>query len=336
MKKNNEIIFFALLMIIAIVGSVFLWLTLYKNNIESFADIKKSETVKLEKKLEMKPGIKLEKKTVSILFLGDLMADRYIRQMIDKKGADYIFSGTRDLTGNQDLTVANLEGPITDSNSKSVNTVPGERNHLIFTFDPIVAPALTKNNIKLVNIGNNHILNFGNDGLVATKKNLSEAGVEYFGGEDVIIKNINGMKIGFINYNQFESCRDALQCVSTVVENIKNLKNQADLVVVYTHWGAEYKTEPAENIKNLGRRFIDSGADLVIGTHPHVVQPAEEYKSKKIYYSLGNFVFDQYFSPETKKGMAVEVKIDTQTKNMNFRDIGLVLDNNGQTRLDSL
>ena len=117
---------------------------------------------------------------------------------------------------------------------------------------------------------------------------------------------------------------------------IVSRESQADIIIVYTHWGTEYKTESAENIKNLGRRFIDSGADMVIGTHPHVTQPMEEYKGKRIYYSLGNFIFDQYFSPETKKGLAAEVRIDTQTKNMNFRDIGLILDNNGQTRLDSL
>ena len=163
---------------------------------------------------------------------------------------------------------------------------------------------------------------------------MEKNNIEYFGdtGEnEFLIKEIGGIKIGFVNYNQFFS-----GSLDRTLENIKNVRLQADIVVVYTHWGTEYKTELTENIKNLGRKFIDDGADLVIGTHPHVVEPMEEYKGKRIYYSLGNYIFDQYFSQETKKGLAVEVGIDAQTKKMKFNDINLKLETNGQTSINTL
>jgi poly-gamma-glutamate synthesis protein (capsule biosynthesis protein) len=334
MKRHKKTIIITLLLVLAIIGSVFFWLALYKDNIKSFAALGRTEVHLVGKKPEKNQEMNSDKKAISILFAGDLMADRYIRETIDKKGVDYIFSGTEELLKNQDLVVANLEGPITDKNSISINTVPGQKNHLIFTFSPILAPALASANIKLVNIGNNHIANFGANGVAETANNLEKNNVEYFGdtGENkLLIKEINGIKIGFINYNQF-----APGSTERAMENIKNARSQADMVIVYTHWGTEYKSEPSQNIKDLGHKFIDNGADLVIGTHPHVIEPMELYKGKRLYYSLGNFIFDQYFSPETKKGLAVEMKIDTQNKSMDFRDIGLILDNNGQTRLDSL
>lgn len=269
------------------------------------------------------------KESISLLFLGDLMADRYIRQVIEKKGIDYIFSGTQELFKKEDLVVANLEGPITNENSISVNTFPGEKNHLHFTFNPFVASALASNNIKLVNIGNNHISNFGQSGFEATKKYLGEARVEYFGDihgkNDYIIKNINGTRIGFVNYNQFSP-----GSYERALNNIKETRNQADIIIVFTHWGIEYNAKPPEKVKDMAHKFIDEGANLIIGTHPHVVGTIEAYKDKKIYYSLGNFIFDQYFSEETKNGLAVEVKINSD-KSMDFRNINLSLETNGKT-----
>lgn len=279
-------------------------------------------------------------KSVTLLFLGDLMFDRYIREVAQKKGNEYIFEKVSGLLKNTDLVVANLEGPITDNSSVSAGTMPGEKNHLVFTFDKSLAKTLSESNIGLVNVGNNHSLNFGQSGFDQTKTNLSSENVDYFGelmrgGEDInYIAHVNGYKIGFVNYNQFV-CQAAPKCVSIAVENIGSLKKQADLVVVYTHWGAEYKTDVSQNTKNLGHQFIDSGADLVIGSHPHVVQEKEEYRGHWIYYSLGNFIFDQYFSPETKKGLAVKVIIDANKK-IKFEDISLILDNNGQTRVNAL
>lgn len=268
-------------------------------------------------------------KEVSILFVGDLMFDRYIRQVAEKRGNDFIFEKVTELLKNNDLVVANLEGPITDNESVSAETIPGEKGHLSFTFNGSLAETLAKQNIKLVNIGNNHILNFQKNGLDQTEKYLMESDVEYFGDprkieNNYLIKEINGIKIGFVSYNQFG------EKIEATINNIKSIKDKVDIIVVYTHWGKEYEKTPINNIKNSAHSFVDAGADLIIGSHPHVVQDIEEYKRKKIYYSLGNFIFDQYFNPETQKGIAVEVKINPDNKEMKFRETQLFLERNGQ------
>jgi poly-gamma-glutamate synthesis protein (capsule biosynthesis protein) len=103
---------------------------------------------------------------------------------------------------------------------------------------------------------------------------------------------------------------------------------------MYTHWGREYMTEPDNGEITLAHEFIDSGVDLVIGSHPHVVQTKEEYNGKIIYYSLGNFVFDQYFDPNTREGLAVEVTIDPNDKSIIAKDFPIMLGSSGQTFQD--
>jgi gamma-polyglutamate biosynthesis protein CapA len=301
----------------------------YAHLFEKAAQIGEKKENQAQTQIKNQPS----KKSAKILFLGDLMFDRYIREIAQKKGNGYIFQKISDRLKNADLVVANLEGPITDNSSESIGTTVGEKGHFIFTFDKSICNTLDDNNIKLVNIGNNHILNFGQSGLVETKNNLTSESINYFGdmGENIIhVSNINGYKIGFVNYNQFSP-----GSLARTLENIKNLKNQSDLVVVYTHWGIEYQAHSNKSISDLGHQFIDFGADLIIGSHPHVVEEKEEYKEHWIYYSLGNFVFDQYFSPETKKGLAVEMTVSID-KRMEFKDIPLILDNNGQTRFNTL
>lgn len=307
---------------------------------EAFRSQKVAATQKVAKAKTAQEEIAIRgveiKRPVSLLFVGDLMFDRYIRQVAEKRGNNFSFEKMGDLLDQADLVVANLEGPVTDNQSRSVNTEIGAKGHLVFTFDQSLAKTLYDENIKLVNIGNNHIGNFGTEGIKQTKEKLTEAQVGFFGHDQMEyrtkIENIGGTKIGFANYNQFiEASPDK------TLEGIKNLKNQADFVVVYTHWGVEYKTgEPEENIKKIAHLFVDSGADLIIGTHPHVVESEEEYQGKRIYYSLGNFIFDQYFSSETKRGLAVRVKIDPESRQIEFENINLIIDNNGQTRPDKV
>jgi poly-gamma-glutamate synthesis protein (capsule biosynthesis protein) len=271
---------------------------------------------------------------VKVLFVGDLMFDRYIRRAANHKGNDFIFQELADLLSDNDLVIANLEGPITDKPSISLSVGVKDARSLIFTFAESLALTLKKHNIGVVNLGNNHILNFGKAGLEETRRHLELAGVDYFGDPEAedkrtLIKKINGLKIGLVNYNDFiEPDPDS------TLEEIRGLTKQADLVVVYTHWGNEYEKRAGERIRRLAHDFIDEGADLVIGTHPHVVQQKEEYRGKMIYYSLGNFVFDQYHRKETVKGLAVKVTINPADLSLNFEEIPLKLERSGQTKLD--
>ena len=276
------------------------------------------------------------KKQIKILFVGDMMFDRYIREAAAKYGKGdygYVFGQMKDKLAGYDLVVGNLEGPITDKNSVSVGTAMDEKENLKFTFDPSVAKTLFENNIKLVSIGNNHILNQSEDGVIKTKKYLDEAGVEYFGdtGTDkssTLVRVINGIRLGFVNYNY-----SIAGSFEKAIGDIKNIRAQVDIVVVCPHWGTEFKIgDPGQKIRAEAYQFIDAGADAIIGTHPHVVQSSEDYKNKKIYYSLGNFIFDQYFQKETMEGLGVEVLINPD-RTMGYNELKFEMNKKGQTVL---
>jgi poly-gamma-glutamate capsule biosynthesis protein CapA/YwtB (metallophosphatase superfamily) len=271
-----------------------------------------------------------------IIFVGDLMFDRYIREVANRKGNDFILKKITDDLNKSDFVVANLEGPITDKPSKSIGSEFESPENYIFTFNPNLISTLQKNNIKLVNIGNNHILNFGKDGLEQTIDNLKNNSIEYFGdvrnnpskGRYRIIE-INKIKIGFVNYNQFSK-----KSSENALEDIRKIKNRTDFVVVYTHWGKEYENKANISQKKLAHSFIDEGADLIIGSHPHVVQEREIYNEKLIYYSLGNFVFDQYFKEETKRGLIAKIKFNKKDGIKIIEEKEIFMLNNGQTVVD--
>jgi poly-gamma-glutamate capsule biosynthesis protein CapA/YwtB (metallophosphatase superfamily) len=301
-----------------------------------------------------------DKKFVKILFVGDMMFDRYIREGVRIYGKghyDFVFEKVKEKLAGYDLVVGNLEGPITDKNSVSVGTAMDVKENLKFTFDPAVAKVLAENNIKLVDLGNNHILNQGEDGVVQTKKNLSEAGVQYFGdtgGDTVIARSettkqsrandeiaalpsvarndkiveLGGTKIGFVNYNY-----SIAGSFEKAIEDIKNLKTKSDIIIVCPHWGTEYRVgDPGQKIRTEAYQLIDAGADAIIGGHPHVIEDSEIYNGKKIYYSLGNFIFDQYFQKETMEGLGVEILIKPDLT-MEFGEVKFEMNKRGQTEL---
>lgn len=268
--------------------------------------------------------------SVAILFGGDLQFDRYIRSVTEKRGGAFVFDALRPEFQKADLVVANLEGPITDNPSVSETSAVGSHDNYVFTFPPETASLLKQENIALVNIGNNHILNFKEDGVRQTKEFLEQSDVEYFGSPlegdtRYAIRQVNGTKIGFVNYNQFvwKGYEKALADIATV-------KGQSDFVVVYAHWGKEY-VDALPGIKDTAHAFVDAGADLIIGSHPHVVQGQEEYKGKTIYYSLGNLIFDQYFRTETQAGLVVRAVFDPVTRSIALSELPVQLKTNGQT-----
>lgn len=274
----------------------------------------------------------VSKKPVAVLFGGDMQYDRYIRTVMRKRGEEFILTPLLGTLTSVDATVANLEGPITDYPSESETSKEGEAKNYVFTFPSGTASFLKREHIDIVNIGNNHILNFKAEGVEQTKKYLTATGVHYFGSpleedERIFVQDIHGTKIAFINYNQFVSGGE-----EKVFADLSSVKGAADFIVLYTHWGKEY--EPVlESVRTLAHQFIDAGADLIIGSHPHIVQEKELYQGKMIYYSLGNFIFDQYFRPETESGLLVRAIFNANSKSIETQDIPIVLKNTGQTTL---
>jgi poly-gamma-glutamate synthesis protein (capsule biosynthesis protein) len=151
-------------------------------------------------------------------------------------------------------------------------------------------------------MGNNHITNFGEEGVASTREYLDKAGVAYFGGvhgdEPVYHTDTN---LSFVSYNQFGG-----NSPDEVAYIIQKEKEQGKTVIVYAHWGEEYTTTPS-GIRDVAKLFAASGADVIIGSHPHVVMPYEHIGKTIVYYSLGNFIFDQYFSKDVRHGLAVEL-----------------------------
>jgi poly-gamma-glutamate synthesis protein (capsule biosynthesis protein) len=186
-----------------------------------------------------------------------------------------------------------------------------------------------------MNLGNNHIGNFGAKGIVATKDNLEKNNISFFGQPDdaennFLISEENGVKFALVGYNEFkkESDEDAIRQIAQV-------KKVADIVIVYAHWGKEYEDLPDAKQITLAHRFIDAGADVIIGSHPHVIQSIENYKNKYIFYSLGNFIFDQFFSPETQKGLNVQMHYDKKEKKFAYSLIPFQMKINFQWKIFS-
>lgn len=268
------------------------------------------------------------------LFAGDGMLDRDVRGIMSRRGALW---STRDIARiflAQDMNMLNLEGPVTKNTSVSSGTTSENPNHFRFTFDSEKTRAfLLGNRFNAVNLGNNHAGNFGKEGAQETRNFLQENGVGFFGdpfdvGNTVYETSVRGQKIALVNYNAFSSI-SAEQTIDTVrKEGTLGYK-----VFVYCHWGVEYALRENEKQRALAHAFIDAGADAVIGSHPHVVEPIEAYKGKTIFYSLGNFVFDQYFSDDTREGLLLGVEAGDE--GMKFILVPIWTEKDGRVRLSA-
>lgn len=250
---------------------------------------------------------------VSMIIAGDIMLDRNVYNATKRAGNyEHPFLLMGPVLEKYDVTIVNLEGPITETpfNMKRAQSMS-------FTFDPKFTEPLAKH-FDIVSLANNHTHNQGEKGLLTTKKYLTDAGVEFFGdpinreGYTGRVFERNGFKIGLIGYHAFGSPES--KTIPVIEKQIKEMKLEADYIIVVPHWGPEYRPTGHPSQVAAGHRFIDAGADVVIGGHPHVVQNVEEYKGHKIFYSLGNFIFDQYFSKETMEGMMVAIELTRGTE----------------------
>jgi poly-gamma-glutamate synthesis protein (capsule biosynthesis protein) len=235
-------------------------------------------------------GERIYEPVVSFLNFGDAMFGRNVGEKI-KKGLDpFLFirgpQNTRLFFQGLDFITLNLEGPITE-NEKC------QKKAYSFRFATTTGQLLKENGIFLVNLANNHSFDCYQTGLNDTKKFLTNSNVSYMGGGDLeksyTEKHAGGKKIAFIGIDLSINSNFDL----AYLELIKKLKKRNDYVVVNIHWGVEYNKEATKTQKDVGHKIIDAGADAIIGHHPHVIEPLEIYKGKPIFYSLGNFIFDQ-------------------------------------------
>lgn len=266
---------------------------------------------------------------VVITFAGDLNASVIPK---DKKDSDKVFNSVRNIMKNDDFTIVNLECPI------SVQGKAMENKKFTFRAKPSVAKILHDNGIDAVSIANNHALDFGKDAFLDTLKNLEENNIIFGGGGINANKTINpSIKIKTTTINFFAASRvlPDTNWVATnnragllsaynpdkLLLNLKNArKNDRNFIVAYIHWGEEKAVKPNKIQITLAHQLIDAGADVVIGTHPHVLQGFEWYKGKLIAYSMGNFIF----SCSARTTMMIQLKID-KNKVIGIKVIPLIL-----------
>lgn len=201
----------------------------------------------------------------------------------------YFFKKVAPIFNEDDLTIVNFEGTLSNKGSR-------QDKEFAFRGKPEYVQVLTSSSVEAANLANNHSADYGDDSLTDTIKYLNEAGISNFIGTNTAIQDINGIAVGLVGINALND--EEAQKLDKAIGTVKNLG--AQLVIVSVHWGEEKETEANVKQRELAHKAIDLGADLVIGTHPHVLQGIEKYNGKYIAYSLGNFCFGGNNNPADK------------------------------------
>jgi poly-gamma-glutamate synthesis protein (capsule biosynthesis protein) len=246
-----------------------------------------------------------EPRTISLSWVGDIMLAAGVGQVASVRGTEYLFAEVKSFLTTDDLTVGNLECAV---------ATRGSREDKLYTFraDPALLPGLRRSGLDAVSVANNHTLDYGPDALLETLSNLRRAGIYAAGGGRnlasagrPLLLSVAGQRVALVAASRVlpsvswkasphrAGLADAYTPARLLAE-IRGVRGQADIVVVYLHWGKELAICPEDYQRVLARRCIDAGADLVVGSHPHVLQGFEYYRGKLIAYSLGNFVFTDY------------------------------------------
>ncbi len=267
--------------------------------------------------------------SVTLTFAGDIMLDRGVERSVTKNFAgdfSQLFKNAESFFQSDDITFLNLEGPVSDK-GYIVGSIYS------FEMNPIVLPIIKNAGVDTVSFANNHVGDYTKAAFTDTLDRLTAAGISYSGAgktyeeaSSPTIVEKNGMKVGYLAFTDVGPNWLAAKTVETqnatgtagagillasdpnFSQIISSAKTKVDVLVVSFHWGDEYKPHNARQAK-LAHAAVDAGADIIAGHHPHVAQDTEMYKNKLIIYSMGNFIFDQYFSKETMQGLVVRATI---------------------------
>jgi poly-gamma-glutamate synthesis protein (capsule biosynthesis protein) len=271
------------------------------------------------------------KENLSIAITGDVMFARKMPGVLDAVSSP--FKEVANVTGSADILLINFENPATFSSTAFKGVVPLKADprytHLA------KANKETDGSITIAGLANNHIFDYGEEGLKDTLAALKDNGIIAIGAGNnadeafkPAIADIKGRKVAVFNYmdqNNFKEYSQSEMPIATdskpgyasidwdrIPKDIAAVKNDsgdsADMVIAYVHFGNEYSRSPNKDQVEISKKFIDNGVDVVVGTHPHVTQGIDMYKGKPIFYSLGNFIFDQS-NPNTHRAMFLELDL---------------------------
>ena len=260
-----------------------------------------------------------EQPVITLMFVGDIMLDRGVRKAVYDHGeGDYRFPflNIQPYLQEADLLFGNLESMISDKG----RDMGGKYS---FRAEPEAMQGLVYAGFDVVSVANNHVFDYGREAMEDTFLRLEESGIGYAGGGftekeayGLLIKEVDDTKIAFLGYTNLASPywtaqgeRSGIAWLEKerVEDSVKRASQEADIVVVSFHYGYEYHLGPNDFQIEISQAAVDAGAHLIIGHHPHVIQPVEKYQKGYIAYSLGNFIFDQGFSEETMRGMILKV-----------------------------
>jgi poly-gamma-glutamate synthesis protein (capsule biosynthesis protein) len=266
-----------------------------------------------------------EQAAVDLRAVGDIMLGRSVAQATQRSGFSYPFAQVR-LLLDGDLALGNLESPLTDRRS------PMRPGPYRLPAPPAFAAPLRASGFSVLSLANNHALDLGPDGLADTVKTLTTTGILPLGvgpaaaaARTAVVLHIHGRSLALLSFNDVADPEDRANegqgwgrawLDEAALDAVRQARGAADLVVVVVHWGQEYAAHPTARQRDWARKLIDAGADLIVGAHPHVLQPVEAFTTARhsgvVAYSLGNFIFDQSFSRTTSTGTVLRVLLDSQ------------------------
>ncbi|WP_217077908.1 CapA family protein [Clostridium baratii] len=217
----------------------------------------------------------------------------------------YLLKNVRKVFEDDDYTLVNLETTFTDSTQKKDK---GDAIQFHFKGPKSYAKILTSSSIEGVTIANNHIYDYGTQGFNDTVKTLQDNKVDITGEGHKIVTEIKGIKFGFLGYQAWDNSDKTKEKIKNDIESLKN--DGVKIVIPYFHWGYEKATKPSPYQVDLAHFAIDSGADMVVGSHSHVIQSLEDYKGKLISYSLANFCFGGNSNPQDMRTFILKAKLN--------------------------
>lgn len=236
-------------------------------------------------------------KIITLLATGDVMVGRAVNVKAKSlNDYNYPYKEVLPYLQGADITLINLEGPV-------VEDCPQIDHGFTFCGNVQHITEIANAGIDVVNLENNHILNYGKTGLETTVRLLKQHNLTLSDSTEAHYLETKATRFAFLGYNDLNYPTNTDLEKENIQKDIAQAKGSASFIIVSMHWGNEYQSQPTKRQITLGHFLIDAGADLVIGNHPHWVQPIEVYKERVIVYSHGNFIFDQTWSEKTKEGI---------------------------------
>ena len=252
--------------------------------------------------------------------------DIFKKELEDHDGdIDFTMQNVRDILLSDNLTIVNFEGTLTNT-----TYVPSSKknNEFLFNISPSSVSVLCNNGIEAVSLENNHVMDHGEEGYEDTKNTLRSAGIIYSNSEEIGIFEYQGIQVAMLSYLCIDRYGKPFGDYPTfeekVAADIAAAKQYYPLVIVSFHWGTEAKYVPTNNQIRLGRMAVDSGADLVIGHHPHRIQPIEFYNGSYICYSLGNFCFAGHKKPNDMTSILFQIRYRIKDHKISYKDFRII------------